>query len=188
MNIKPELRLQESSGGELAPPDNGSQNLLAIAILVCEEHMELLETLLDESGVLTWTVLPAQQSRRQGFLQHVPRRHPDQCRLVLGFGGPSEIQGAIRAILRGRNSGQLCAECTVISWPAQQAFHGELHLDPVCDQVVEGEQALLQEVDGETLHFCSEACRKAFQDNPHLYRERRQTPYQIGRREIPVTV
>ena len=186
MHIKHDLLAQapQSDGAR----ETGAGGMETIAILACADHIELLEKLLDEGNVLTWSVLPALQSRRQGFLQHVPRRHPDQCRLVLGFGGKPEIQGSVRAILKARDAGQLCAECTVFIWPAQQAFQGDLHLDPVCDEVVGANRALLLEVAGETFHFCSPECRDEYQQHPDLYRERRKTPYQVGRREIPAAL
>jgi len=181
MYIKNESLAQEPRSG----PGSGAGGMETISILACADHVELLERLLDEAGILSWTVLPALQSRRQGFLQHVPRRHPDQCRLVLGFGGAREVQGSARAILQARDAGQVCAECTVFTWPAHQAFQGDLYLDPVCDKVVGATQAVTIEAGEETFHFCSQECREEFQHHPELYRERRKTPYQVGRREIP---
>ncbi len=69
------------------------------------------------------------------------------------------LRGIIRSIFGALNS-------SVVKNPAREepAVHtgGELKKDPVCGTFVSVETSVTKRVNGETLHFCSPACRDKY--------------------------
>ena len=49
--------------------------------------------------------------------------------------------------------------------------------DPVCGMTVDRSKAHRFEHDGKTYHFCSDGCRRAFQDNPDRYLDTHHEPH-----------
>ncbi len=41
--------------------------------------------------------------------------------------------------------------------------------DPVCGMTVDEKSEMTSEHDGKTFYFCSQACKTAFDKNPHRY-------------------
>lgn len=156
----------------------------AIMVLSGEGEAEEVERLLDECGVCSWTHFSVAQSRCSGFLQDVVRSHPSQCCVIWGFAGSENIQTAVQALAQARACGKLPAECMFFTWAAQQEAAADLHLDPVCEAVVDAESAENTEYGGETFYFCSARCHDAFLAEPAFFLERREHPNRVNRRDL----
>ncbi len=69
------------------------------------------------------------------------------------------LRGILRSIFASLNS-------SVVSKPARPAptvsTGGELKKDPVCGTYVSTEASVTKRVNGETVHFCSAACRDKY--------------------------
>lgn len=161
-----------------------SESVQSVAVLACGEHAELVADILDCTGILSWTQLPASQSRRSGYLQNVPRRHAANCCFFLGFGSAAAVQSTVKELCRARARGQLCPECSVFSWSAAQLAKPDLCLDPVCDSVVDSGTAASAEYGGRNYYFCSDSCRDVFKACPSIHLERLSCPCRVDRRDL----
>lgn len=158
--------------------------LTAVLLLTCAEHVPRMEEFLDVSDVLSWTVLPAVQSRRLGFLQNLPRRDRRTCNVIIAFGAEACIQRAVSLIRAARDHHELCPECAIFRWPVERLAKLPLQLDPVCDEAVDSSHSLTCRYRNQAFYFCSEACRDVFIANPAGYLERRDSPYRVDRRDL----
>lgn len=156
----------------------------AIIIFCSEDQAEEVEHVLDVYGVCNWTHFPAVQSRCSGFLQDVVRSHPSCCCAIWGFASSENIQAAVRKLVQARTSGKIAAECMVFTWATQQEAAADLHLDPVCETVVDAETAENTEYGGEAIYFCSARCREAFLAEPTFYLEHRDHTNRVDRRDL----
>lgn len=160
------------------------RDLTASIILACGEHVPLIEDTLDRSDVLTWTVVPAVQSRRLGFLQNVPRRNSRSCSVILAFGNLGSIQRAVDLLCQARERQELCQECAIFRWPIERMAAAALALDPVCDEAVDPSRSFSHCHRGQVFYFCSESCLEAFLTEPDKYFERQHSPYRVDRRDL----
>jgi len=69
------------------------------------------------------------------------------------------LRGIIRSLFGGTNS--QIARKTVRPMPTVSPG-GELRKDPVCGTYVSEDTAVTKRINGETLHFCSPACRDKY--------------------------
>lgn len=155
----------------------------ACLILSCKEHLEFLLQILDEVGVTIWTVISACQSRRLGFLQYVPGRHPAHSYLVVGMAPAEAIEHLQRCIEDARHQGRLCAECLAYTWALQPLSPPQVALDPICEEVVSCDSAPSVSYEGQTYHFSSEKNRDLFLQSPQRYVEDLHLR-RIGRRNL----
>lgn len=158
--------------------------MLSVMILACDRHADQITRLLDDAHVGDWTIIPAAQARRMGYLQTVPRR-PAGNAVIFGVGENAAIGEAIDNIKSAVHRGRLCPDCDAYVWEVQQALLSHVTLDPVCEAVVDCEHAPTVEFEGRLYCFCSEECRRLFQEHPGIYIKRDEMKYRIGKRDLP---
>lgn len=160
------------------------QPMQALLILACDRHAGAITQLLDSTGISNWVALPATQARRQGFLQYMPPRHPHGNYAIMGFAESKDVIQALQMLAEGVLDGGVCPDCVAYVWATQQVSLSHAALDPVCEKVVNREQALTATHENRTYHFCSSQCRAVFLERPEPYVQWKTNAQRLGRREL----
>jgi len=161
-------------------------NVKAMEVLACGEHLGGIIGMMDLARVEDWTVVAATQSRRRSYLQNVHGHHPDHCFIVRGFAPSDVIDNVLKQLAVARTEGTLCPACVAYVWDARPALPACVALDPVSDEVVDCELAPSAVYDGTTFHFQSTQSRETFLKDPDAYVERQRARC-IGRRDLVVS-
>lgn len=156
---------------------------LAVMILACDRNAASVAQMLDEAQVGDWTIVPAVQARRLGYLQHVLPRHPEGSSVIFGFGERNVITHALETLAQAERENTVCPDCVAHIWEVQQVPLSQVALDPVCDEVVDRDRAPTADYQGTHYYFCSKGCQDDFLQQPDAYL-RRKVERRVGRREL----
>ena len=70
------------------------------------------------------------------------------------------VRGILRSVFGGMNTQVAAKPARPV--PTTVSLGGELKKDPVCGTYVSADTSVTKRIDGQTVHFCSTACRDKY--------------------------
>lgn len=138
-------------------------------IIPCGAHSDAAIAALDAVGVADWAIVQTAQCRRMGHIEYRPPEHEWTCDVIMGMSDSVTVQEALDALTQAVHGKELCPDCLVYTWQAEQVLLADSAVDPVCNMAVDLEDALSVAHEGKDYFFCSQFCLDRFVKNPEAF-------------------